>query len=110
MDECHFYQHGTRIRAWYPPEDADPIMLQEPNRKGISVLGAVRMGDSRLVTEITEKYNALTFLKFLSSARMRFPDSIFVMENALYHHASLITDYTFLTGIDLLFLPHTHRN
>ncbi len=21
MDECHFYQHGTRIRMWFPPED-----------------------------------------------------------------------------------------
>jgi len=55
MDECHFYQHGTRISAWYPPEDMDPVVLQEPNRKGISVFGAVRIEDGRLLTEITER-------------------------------------------------------
>lgn len=81
------------------------MVLQEPNRKGISVFGAVRISDGSLLTEITEKYNALTFLEFLSLACKRFPDCIFVMDNALYHHASLITDYAFLAGIDLLFLP-----
>lgn len=35
MDKCHFYQHGTMIRAWYPPEESDPVVLQEPNRKGM---------------------------------------------------------------------------
>ncbi len=105
MDECHFYQHGTRIRAWYPPEDADPIVLQEPNRKGISVFGAVRIRDGRLLTEITERYNAMTFLKFLSLVHRMFPDSILVMDNAMYHHAGIITDLAFMTDIDLLFLP-----
>ena len=82
-----------------------PVVLQEPNRKGISVFGAVRIEDGRLLTEITERYNALTFLKFLSIAHARFPDSIFVLDNAQYHHASLIIDYTFLADINLLFLP-----
>ena len=68
MNECHFYQHGTRIRAWYSEDNTDPKVSQEPNRKGISVLGAVGMEDGRLLTEITERYNALTFLKFLSPA------------------------------------------
>lgn len=36
---------------------------------------------------------------------IRFPDSIFVLDNALYHHASIFTDFGFLIGIDLLFLP-----
>ena len=105
IDECHFYQHGSRIRAWYPPEDHDPMVLQEPNRKGISVFGAVGVSDGRLITKITERYNALTFLVFLSLVHGRFPESIIVMDNALYHHAGIITDYAFLTGIDLLFLP-----
>lgn len=104
FDECHFYKHGSRIRACYPPEDADPMVLQEPNRKGISIFGAVRISDGSLPTEITEKYSALTFLKVLSLAR-KVSESIFVLDNALYHYACLIADYAFLTGIDLLFLP-----
>ena len=105
VDECHFYQHGSRVRAWYPPDDHDPKVLQEPNRKGISVFGAVRISDGRLLTEFTERYNALTFLKFLSLVHRKFPDSIIVLDNALYHHAGIITDYAILTGTDLLFLP-----
>ena len=87
MDECHFYQHGTGIRAWYPPEDLDPIVLQEPNRRGISVFGAVNIRNGRLITKITDRYIALTFLEFLSMVHARFPDSILVLDNALYHHA-----------------------
>jgi hypothetical protein len=41
LDECHFYQQETRYRMWVPPEDHDPMVLQEPRRKGISVFGAV---------------------------------------------------------------------
>ena len=62
MDECHFYQRGTGIRVWYPHEESDPVVLQEPNRKGISVSGTVRISDGRLITQITERYNALTDL------------------------------------------------
>ena len=105
MDECHFYRHGTRMRAWYPPEDLEPIVLQEPNRKCISAFGAVNIRNGKLITKITDRYNALTFLEFLSMVHARFPDSILVLDNALYHHAGIITDYAFLTGIDLLFLP-----
>ncbi len=105
MDECHFYRHGTRMRAWYPPEDLEPIVLQEPNRKGISAFGAVNIRNGKLITKITDRYNALIFLEFLSMVHARFPDSILVLDNALYHHAGIITDYAFLTGIDLLFLP-----
>ena len=105
MDECHFYQHGSRIRTWYSPEELDPIILQEPNRNGISVFGAVRIDDGRLITMITEKYKAITFLEFLSMVHARFPKSILILDNAKYHHANIIRDYAFITRIDLLFLP-----
>ena len=32
LDECHFYQHGTRMRVWIPPEDIDPQCCR--NREG----------------------------------------------------------------------------
>ncbi len=105
MDECHFYQHGTRIRMWFPPEDRDPVVYQEPNRKGISVFGAVCLDNGRLITSLTDRYNAITFLEFLSLAHRTFPDSTFVLDNAPYHHSSVINDYANLTGIRLFFLP-----
>ncbi|MGC8618878.1 MAG: IS630 family transposase, partial [Thermoplasmata archaeon] len=105
LDEVHFYQHGTRMRVWIPPEDIDPTVLQEPGRKGISVFGAIRISDGRLITSITEVYNAFTFVEFLYIVHKKFPDSVFVLDNALYHHASIVTDYAFLSQIDLLFMP-----
>ncbi|MEM0136168.1 MAG: IS630 family transposase [Thermoplasmatales archaeon] len=105
MDECHFYQHGTRMKVWYPPKEPDPVVLQEPNKKGISVFGAVSISYGRLITQITERYNAFTFLEFLSLSHRIFPHSVFVLDYAFYHHAGIITDYAFITGTDLLFLP-----
>ncbi len=93
------------MRVWIPPEDIDPTVLQEPGRKGISVFGAIRISDGRLITRITEVYNAFTFVEFLSIVHKKFPDSVFVMDNALYHHASIVTDYAFLSQIELLFMP-----
>ncbi|MCL4333669.1 MAG: transposase [Candidatus Thermoplasmatota archaeon] len=54
---------------------------------------------------MTEKYNAFTFVEFLSVVHKKFPDSIFVLDNALYYQASIVTDYAFLSQIDLLFMP-----
>lgn len=105
LDEVHFYQRGTRIRTWYPPEDLDPIVFQEPGRKGISVFGALSVSDGKLFTKMTEKYNSLTFLEFLCTVHSRFPDGTIVLDNALYHHATIVTEFAFLMGIDLLFLP-----
>ena len=52
---------------WIPPEDFDPIVLQEPTREGISVFGSLDAGSGSLITKITESYNALTFMEFLTS-------------------------------------------
>ncbi len=65
LDECHFYQHGTRYRMWIPPKDHDPMVPQEPARKGISVFGAVDPCSGVFRASITKKYNAVTFLGFL---------------------------------------------
>ena len=104
IDECHFCKHGTRIRTWHPPEERDPIVLQEPNGKGISVFGAVNIGGGRLLTRFTDKYNAMAFLEFLCIVHKRFPNSVIVLGNALCHHAGIVMDCAFLTDIDLLFM------
>ena len=90
--------------AWYPPEERDPIVLQEPNRKGISVFGAVNIGDGRLLTRFTDKYNAIIFLEFLCIVHKRFLNSVIVLDNTLYHHACIVMDCAFQMDIDLLFM------
>ena len=93
------------MRIWIPPEDSDPTVLQEPNRKGISVFGAVGISDGRLSTRITDKYNTLTFMHFLEQVHKDFPDAVFILDNAKYHHSRLVTEFAKFLGIELLFLP-----
>jgi hypothetical protein len=50
-DECHFPQHGSRIRVCVPPEDIDPIQLLAPTRKSIALFGAVNIRRRRLLTQ-----------------------------------------------------------
>jgi transposase len=65
LDECHFQQHGSRCKMWVPPEDKDPIVLQEPTRKNISVFGAACVHDGRLVTKFSKPFNGMTFQEYL---------------------------------------------
>ena len=69
------------------------------------MFGAVKIDDGKLLTRFTDKYNAMTFLEFLCVVYRRFPDTLIVLDNALYHHAGIVTDCAFLTGLDLLFMP-----
>lgn len=108
LDECHFYQNGTRIRMWIPPEDKDPIVLQEPTRKGISVFGAVNIRTGKFVGMVSDVFNAKTFLRFLTilikkgdGRKMQI-----ILDNARYHHAKLLapwlTDHEKLLFLDFL--------
>ena len=93
LDECHFYQHGTRYRMLVHLEDHDPMVLQEPTRKGISVFGAVDPSSGILRTEITEKYNAITFREFLMSISPVSGEVHMILDNAKYHHANLLKEF-----------------
>ena len=66
LDECHFYQNGSRLVMWIPPEDADPTVLQYPTRKSVSVFGAVNIRTGKFVGMISNVFNAQTFLEFLT--------------------------------------------
>jgi len=93
VDECHFQQHGSRCVMWIPPEEKDPIVLQEPTRFHISVFGAVNVGTGRLVHQMSETFNAVTFLDFLKNLVMfRIPSKIIhlILDNSRYHHAKLL--------------------
>lgn len=91
---------------WVPPEDHDPMVLQEPTRRGISVFGSVDPGSGVLHTRITEKYNTLTFREFLMSTSPVKSGAHLILDNARYHHASLLKELLDQnTNIMLEFLP-----
>jgi len=97
LDECHFQQHGTRCRMWIPREDRDPIVLHAPTRKSVALFGAVNLSTGTLVTMFAPQFDALTFQEFLRTLlhhRRRSRDhSVIVLDNARYHHASLLTPF-----------------
>ena len=78
---------------WIPPEEKDPIVLQEPTRFHISVFGAVNVGTGRLVHQMSETFNAMTFLDFLKNLlSFRIGSKIIhlILYNSRYHHAKLL--------------------
>ena len=109
-DECHFQQHGSRHSMWIPPEIKDPVLLHAPTRKKQGVFGAVQVHQGRLVTQLEETFNALTFQSFLEYVvRYRTPGKlmVLVLDNARWHHAKLIQPWLFMHRhvIQLDFLP-----
>jgi len=78
---------------WIPPEEKDPIVLQEPTRFHISVFGAVNVGTGQLVHQMSETFNAVTFLDFLKNLLLfRIGSRIIhlILDNSRYHHAKLL--------------------
>lgn len=81
---------------WIPPENIDPVVLQEPTRKSIGVFGAVRISDGRLVTSQEKTFNNMTFLQFLEKLlQYRDPDRkmVVILDNARWHHAKALTPW-----------------
>jgi transposase len=81
---------------WIPPEDVDPIVLQEPTRKNIGVFGAVRINDGRLVTKISKPFNAVTFQDYLELLLNFKKDGHcmhIILDNSRYHHAILLNPW-----------------
>ena len=78
---------------WIPPEEKDPVVLQEPTRFHISVFGAVNIGTGLLVHQMSETFNAVTFLDFLKNLlSFRIGSKIIhlILDNSRYHHAKLL--------------------
>lgn len=79
---------------WIAPEDKDPIVRHEPNRKSIGYFGAVRLRDGCLVTRREDRsFNGQTFWKFLKElevvSRSEGRRVMVISDNARYHHALL---------------------
>lgn len=95
---------------WVPPEEKDPTMLHAPTRKSVALFGAVNLHDGQLVTQFSVKFNAVTFWDFLKKLLHHRPLNqrlILILDNARYHHATIMKP--FLSDkrhvLSLLFLP-----
>jgi hypothetical protein len=96
MDECRFQQHGSRLAAWFPPEEKDPVTKHAPVRKKVGIIGAVRANDGTLVTCEQDKFNAVTIESFLTELveyRDEHKTMIVILDNARFHHAKALSGW-----------------
>jgi transposase len=78
---------------WVPPEETDPVLLHAPTRKSVALFGAVQLDSGQLVTQFAPQFNAVAFGGFLRQLlRHRRPQRrlLLVLDNARYHHATLL--------------------
>lgn len=76
---------------WVPPEEKDPCVLQAATRKSMALFGAVNVRSGKLVTMMITPFDAESFrcfLVLLARHRRRSGKTIFVADNAPYHHAA----------------------
>ena len=109
-DECHFQQHGSRCRMWFPPEEKDPVLLHAPTRKSMSLFGVASASTGAMTTMLIKVFNAMTFLTFLKKVlktRRRGKKLIVILDNARYHHAIILKPWLLENKdkIRLMFLP-----
>lgn len=78
---------------WVPPDLPDPVVLHAPTRKSVSVFGAVRPSDGRLVANRLSPFNAetfQTFLRHLVRHRRAGRVQVVIVDNAKYHHSKAL--------------------
>lgn len=95
---------------WVPPEDSDPVTLHEPTIKSLSVFGAVRSTDGKLITMLSNTFNADTFqlfLKRLIRHGRKKRKIVLIVDNARYHHARILRPWLkkYRKKIRIDFLP-----
>ena len=110
LDECHFQQHGSRCTMWVPPEEKDPIVFHAPTKKSISLFGHVNVSSGKLVNLMAPVFNAETFnqfIKMLIKHGSKKKRHIIILDNARYHHATLLKPWLHKNQkkIQFLFLP-----
>lgn len=96
MDECHFQQHGSRLAAWFPKDEKDPIVLHAPTRKKLGIIGAVKAEDGTLVACEEDKFNAQTIETFFSELIKHTGNGktmVVVLDNARFHHAKVLSGW-----------------
>jgi transposase len=95
---------------WVPPEDKDPVVIHAPTRRSVACFGAVNLHNGKLCTCREPKFNALSFGAFLSRLLRRRcvgKRMVVLLDNAKYHHATLLQPWLrrHRKVLTLLFLP-----
>lgn len=96
LDECHFQQHGSRLAAWYPLDEKDPVVQHAPVRKKLGIIGAVRAKDGTLVACEENIFNAQSIESFFSELvkyREENKTMVIVLDNARFHHAKVLSKW-----------------
>ncbi len=78
---------------WVPDNDDDPLVLQKPSRSHTSVFGAVNIATGQFVYQMSDTFNAVTFLdflKYLVSFQTPSKKIYLILDNSRYHHANLL--------------------
>jgi hypothetical protein len=81
---------------WVPPETIDPIQFLAPTRKSVSLFGAVNLRHGQLLNLFEETFNAMSFQEFLDHLlrhRAKKRRLLLILDNARYHHASLLKPF-----------------
>jgi len=95
---------------WVAPEIKNPVILQEPCHKKISLFGSVNTDNGQFVYGFSPIFNAETFLEHLMKILPYRPKNkkiLLILDNARYHHALYIQPWLEKNKrlIELLFLP-----
>jgi transposase len=95
---------------WVPPEVKDPVLMHASTRKSVACFGAVSLSTGKFVRAMCEKFDAVTFERFLKRLlrhRSRGKRMVVVLDNAKYHHAILLAPLLrrYRKVLSLLFLP-----
>jgi transposase len=96
LDECHFQQQGSRLTAWFAKDEKDPVVMHEPTRKKVGIIGAVRANDGTLVAREEEIFNAQStevFFDELVKHRTKGKSMVVILDNARYHHAKALSPW-----------------
>lgn len=83
---------------WIASEEKNPIVLQQPTRKGVGYFGAVRLRDGKFIFAYERgSFNARSTWDFLKKIRRAACHSgrkvALIIDNAKYHHAILHSDW-----------------
>lgn len=109
-DEVTFQVSGTISRSWQKKGKNNGLEVkQKATKKSVKSYGAVTVQKKpKFHFRFEEKFNALTFLKFLKQIVRQYNKKIFlILDNAKYHHAILIRKWLEenINKIELFFLP-----
>lgn len=92
------------------PEVKDPVVLQEPTRDKIGILGAVRANDGSLFADLLNSFTWEVLGGYLMSVIQLIEPGrkmVIVLDNARYHHARGLQPWLdeVKDRLELLFLP-----